>query len=390
MSEKMSNTISVPQTHDVRLDTEYGEWLKALKTRYANAQSRALIKVNAENLLWKWQLGRELVTRKAEERWGAGVVEQLSFDLQAAFPNDKGFGSRNLWDMKRWYMFYSQKLKQGVAELPTPETEQLIKLQRSVAELTDTPTDGGAAFPLIFAFIGWRHHVAIIKECKEYEEALYYIHKSIENRWSKDTLVNCIKADLYHKRGKAVTNFTDMLPLPQAELAQEITKETYDFGFINLPDGYKEAQLEEALTKQMTRFLLELGKGFAFVGQQKEIIISGRSRRIDLLFYHIYLRCYVVVELKAVAFEPEFAGKLNYYVAAVDEAIKQESDNPTIGLLICSDMDKTDVQLAFRGITTPLGVASYQNVQMEEIVKQLPTIEQLRERVKLLEQEFKK
>lgn len=178
MNEKMPNTISVPQTHDVRLDIEYGEWLKTLKTRYTNAQSRALVKVNAENLLWKWQLGRELVTRKAEERWGAGVVEQLSFDLQEAFPNDKGFGSRNLWDMKRWYMFYSQKLKQGVAELLTPETEQLIKLQRSVAELTDTPTDGGA-----------------------------------------------------------VTNFTDMLPLPQAELAQEITKETYDFGFINLPDG---------------------------------------------------------------------------------------------------------------------------------------------------------
>ncbi len=381
--------VSVPVIRDVQTDEEYGLWLESLKVRYAHAKTRALVKVNAENLLWKWQLGRELVLRKVEERWGTGVVEQLSFDLQAAFPQEKGFGSRNLWHMKQWYLFYAEKLQRSVAELTIPEELQVdVKLKQPVSVLLDV--DEGVSFPYYFSFVSWGHHVEIVKKCKDVDEALFYILHAANNNLSRQSLLNSIKADLYHTRGRAVTNFSERLSLPQAVLAQEITKESYDFGFVSLPDGYRESQLEEALTQQMTRFLLELGKGFAFVGRQKEIVISGRSRRIDLLFYHIYLRCYVVVELKAVAFQPEFAGKLNYYVAAVDEAIKQESDNPTIGLLICSDMDKTDVQLAFKGVTTPLGVASYANVQLKEVVEQLPTIEQLTERIRLLELQLKK
>ena len=199
-----------------------------------------------------------------------------------------------------------------------------------------------------------------------------------------------MKADLYHKQGGAVTNFSTLLPLPQADLAQEMTKENYDFGFLTLPEGYKEEQLEDALCKQMTRFLLELGTGFAFVGRQKELVIAGHSRRIDLLFYHIHLRCYVVVELKAVAFQPEFAGKINFYVSAVDDLLKNEQDNPTIGILICSDMNTTEVQYAFRGVNTPIGVSTYSDVQIEEMKKQLPTVEQLQERIKLLEYEIGK
>ncbi len=409
-----NNEVYIPHSHDVNVDNDYGKWFYGLKTSYQQAQVKAAIKVNSEKLLWNWQLGRDLVMRKAEEKWGAGIVEQLSFDLQAAFPNEKGFGVDNLWAMKRWYLFYSEKLdqlgqvlyrtdnqknklldqvgqelklQQPVSELLEIENQSLIKLNQVGAEFEDVTE--GMAFPRLFALVPWRHHVEIIKKCKDIDEALFYLRQIIENSWSRATLMNCIKADLYHKRGGAITNFTEQLPLLQAELAQEITKETYDFGFIRLPEGYKEAQLEDALAQQMTRFLLELGKGFAFVGRQKELIIAGRSRRIDLLFYHIYLRCYVVVELKAVMFEPEFAGKLNYYVAAVDEAIKQETDNPTIGLLICSHADKTDVQLAFRGVTTPLGVAAYDNVQLEEITKQLPTVEQLQARIRLLEQELR-
>lgn len=387
MSDDIRNNISVPHIHDTHLDTEYGEWLESLKARYQQAKVRVVVKVNGEKLLWKWQLGRELVMRKAEERWGSGVVEQLSFDLQHAFPDEKGFGSRNLWHMKQWYLFYSEKLKWPISELQAPDIQFETKLKRAVSEL-ESNVDG-TPFPILFSLIGWSHHVEIIKKTKDVEEALFYIRRTIENGWSCSALKNSMDADVYHKHPGAVSNFADKLPLPQAALAQEITKENYDFGFLTLPDGFSEAQLEAALTIQMADFLLELGKGFAFVGRQKEIVVAGRSRRIDLLFYHIYLRCYVVVELKAVAFEPEFAGKLNYYVAAVDEAVKRESDNPTIGLLICSNMDRTDVQLAFRGITTPLGVASYNNVQIEEIVKQLPTIEQLRERVKLLELQIK-
>ncbi len=408
------NEVYMTHIHDVNVDTEYGKWLSGLKHSYQQAQVKAAIKVNSEKLLWNWQLGRDLVMRKAEEKWGTGIVEQLSYDLQQAFPNEKGFSTDNLWAMKRWYLFYTEKLdqvgqvlygthsqdniildqlgqvsklQQPVSELLEIENQSLVKLHQVGAEIIDDTE--GMAFPAQFALVPWRHHVEIIKKCRDVDEALFYLQQTIENAWSRATLMNCIKADLYHKRGGAITNFNEHLPLPQAELAQEITKETYDFGFISLPEGYKEAQLEEALAQQMTHFLLELGKGFAFVGRQKELIIAGRSRRIDLLFYHIYLRCYVVVELKAVMFEPEFAGKLNYYVAAVDEAIKKESDNPTIGLLICSHADKTDVQLAFHGVTTPLGVAAYDNVQLEEITKQLPTYEQLQARIKLLEQELR-
>ncbi len=409
-----NNEVYMTKSHDVVVDNDYGTWLNGLKTSYQHAQVKAAVKVNSEKLLWNWQLGRDLVMRKAEEKWGAGIVEQLSLDLQAAFPGEKGFGVDNLWAMKRWYLFYAEKLeqpvqvlyridsqdnklldhgqelkmKQPVSELLEIENQSLIKLNQVGVEIVDDAQ--GMAFPAQFALIPWGHHVQIIKKCKDIDEALFYLRQIIENSWSRATLMNCMKADLYHKRGGAITNFTEQLPLLQAELAQEITKEKCDFGFIRLPEGYKEAQLEEALAQQMTRFLLELGKGFAFVGRQKELIVAGRSRRIDLLFYHIYLRCYVVVELKSVMFEPEFAGKLNYYVAAVDAAIKQETDNPTIGLLICSHADKTDVQLAFRGVTTPLGVAAYDNVQLEEITKQLPTYEQLQARIRLLEQELRR
>ena len=182
-----------------------------------------------------------------------------------------------------------------------------------------------------------------------------------------------------------VSNFKEILPEPQSDLAQEIIKSNYDFGFIELPPKYDEFQLEEALTQNITRFLLELGKGFAFLGNQKEIIVSGKTRKIDLLFYHIHLRCYVVLELKAKQFEPEFAGKLNYYVNAVDELLKTDNDNPSIGILICKSKDVTDVKWAFKGIETPLGVASYNNVKIK---KYLPTTEELQKRILLAEKEL--
>ncbi len=386
-------------SHDVNVDSDYGKWLNGLTHSYQQARVKAAIKVNSEKLLWNWQLGRDLVMRKAEERWGTGVVEQLSLDLQAAFPEEKGFGALNLWMMKRWYLFYAEKLEQPVKELnqklkrPVRELLSLDnqyskKLYQLGKEIYEENVDG-VPFPEIFAFVPWRHHVEIITKCKTLEEALFYIHRTIDEGLSRAALTRMIQADLYHAQGGAITNFTEYLPQVQAELAQEMTKENYDFGFLALPAKYTEKQLEDALCEQMTRFLLELGSGWAFVGRQKEVVVGGNSRRIDLLFYHINLRCYVVVELKAVAFQPEFAGKLNYYVSAVDELVKSEYDNPTIGLLICSNMLETDVQWAFRGVTTPIGVAAYSNVQIEQMKKQLPTVEQLQARIKLLEQELR-
>ncbi len=210
------------------------------------------------------------------------------------------------------------------------------------------------------------------------------------NGWSRQTLDNSLKGDLYKTRGNAISNFPDYLPEVQSRLAQEITKDNYDFGFVTVPLDYKEEQIEEALEQNITRFLLELGTGFAFVGRQKEFIVNGRSRRIDMLFYHIKLKAYVVVELKVRPFEPEFAGKLNYYISAVDELLKGPDDNPTIGLLICSDKDETEVRWAFRGVHTPMGVASYDNVNTIDETDLLPSTQELQARIRLVEEKINK
>ena len=375
----------VVKIHDVQIDSDYAQWLNEIKSRYRSAQIKAAVKVNAEQLLFNWQLGRDLVTRKAEEQWGSGVVEQLSMDLQAAFPESKGFSTTNLWRMKQWYQFYSdalEKLPQLVGELQSPESQPNIKLAQVVGEFESTD------FPPLFAYVPWGHHAEIIAKCKTIEEALFYVKMTIKEGWSRNALMNCIKGHYYENLGGAITNFADKLPSPQSELAQAITKDTYDFGFISLEDGYKEEALETELEKQLTRFLLELGTGFAYMGRQKQLIIAGKTRKLDMLFFHIPLNCYVVVELKAVPFQPEFAGKLNFYVNAVDDLIKTPSQNPTIGLLICSNKDETEVQYAFNGITTPMGVASYDNVQ--KLQEQLPSIEELKARIRLLEDELQR
>lgn len=396
--DNIENKAFITISHDVKLDADYSDWFGDLKNRYQRAQIKAAIKVNSEKLLWNWQLGRDLVLRKAEEHWGAGVVEQLSLDLKAAFPNEKGFGALNLWMMKRWYLFYTEKINKEVnperlyqlgKELYSTDNQKRIKLHQLGKEIQEH-TDEGLPFPEIFAFIPWRHHVEIITNCNSIEEALYYIHRTIDEGLSRNNLLNCLKADLFHKQGGSISNFSDHLPVMQAQLAQEITKENYDFGFITLPPKYDELQLEEALAQQLTRFLLELGTGFAFVGRQKEIVVAGKTRRIDMLFYHIHLRAYVVCELKAVAFEPEFAGKLNFYVNAVNKLLKTKNDNPTIGLLICSNLNETEVQWSFEGISSPIGVASYGNVNIADIKKQLPSVEELENRIKMLEEELKK
>lgn len=380
MQEKM-----VVRNHDVNIDKEYAQWIAELKVRYRSAQAKAAVRVNAEKLLFNWELGRDLVQKKAEERWGAGVVEQVSLDLQAAFPESKGFSAPNLWFMKKWYLFYSdlaaqEKLYQLGRELNDE------KLQQPIREITDE----GVPFPAIFAYVPWRHHVEIVTKAQSIDEALFYIQRTIDRGWSRSALMNCMKADLYHTEGKAITNFAAQLPSPQSELAQAITKDTYDFGFLTLKDGYQEETLEIELERHLTRFLLEMGTGFSYLGRQKQIVVAGKARRLDMLFFHIPLNCYVVVELKTVPFEPEFAGKLNFYVSAVDDLIKTPTQNPTIGLLICSNKNETEVRYAFRGLQTPIGVASYDNVQIQKIQEQLPSVEELTKRIRLLEEELSK
>lgn len=384
-------TPHIVSSENVRIDSAYATWIEEIKNRYKSEQIKAAIKVHSHQMLFNWQLGRDLVVRSAEERWGKGIVEQMSLDLQAAFPKASGFSARNLWNMKKWYRFYAseaaiKKLHQLGAELQTTDNQYDTKLRQLGAEIRDVQDveSKGMDFPPIFAYVPWKHHINIITKCKNIDEALFYIRGTILEGWSRNTLDNCLRADLYHKQGGAISNFSEYLTPEQSRLAQEITKDTYDFGFIELPKDYAENQLENELEANITRFLLELGKGFAFVGRQKEIIVAGKTRRIDMLFYHIKLRAYVVCELKARPFEPEFAGKLNFYVNAVDELLKTENDNPTIGLLICKDKNQTEVKWAFKGIQTPMGVASYDNVRIKEIRENLPTEEELSERIRLL------
>lgn len=413
----------IVSSHDIHIDTDYADWIAEVKHRYRSAQVKAAVRVNAEKLLFNWQLGRDLVQKKAEERWGAGVVEQVSLDLQSEFPDIDGFSTSNLWFMKRWYLFYTNEtdaeiLQQAIGELQHTinqlskklyqvgkeiedkklyqvgkeiqdiDNQNTIKLYQTGAELEDEKLHQlGGEFPLLFALVPWRHHVEIITKCKSIKEAVFYLGQTIEKGLSRSALINCIKANLFEHQGKIINNFSEHLPALRSKLVQEVLKENYDFGFATVShEIYDEAELEEALSKNITALLLEMGTGFAFIGKQKEIIVGGRTRKIDLLFYHIRLRCYIACELKAKPFEPEYAGKLNYYVNAVDELLKADDDNPTIGLLICSDMNSTDVQWSFRGISTPMGVATYNNIRIKDA---LPSQEQLKERMELLQRELR-
>ena len=366
-------------SHDVFCDAEYSTWLESLKQSYRTAQINAALKTNFEKLKWYWNMGGNLVNKKAEERWGNGVVEQVSLDLQAEFPNSKGVGADNLWAMKRWYSFYVEKIKDE-------------KLVRCVQELYNSDcqvtVDGIVQFPELLGLIPWGHNLDIIRLTASLPEAIFYIKKTIQEGWKRTVLQRYLEARLYEKQNGAINNFKEQLPVKQAELVQEITKENYDFGFVELPVDYSEHNLEIALENHISRFLMELGNGFAFLGRQKEIIVDGVSRRIDMLFYHVRLHCYIVVELKAVRFEPEFAGKLNFYVNAVNDILKGKQDNPTIGLLICSDMKQTEVRYSFKGLSTPIGVATYDNVRIAEIEKELPSVEELQQRIKQLESQL--
>ncbi|MDE7396589.1 MAG: PDDEXK nuclease domain-containing protein [Muribaculum sp.] len=391
MDYTISNNIpQIVRVKNFKIDADYVAWISDIKRRYTSAQIKAAVKLNTEKLRFNWSIGHDLVIRKAEEKWGSGVVEQLGFDLQEAFPNDKGFSSRNLWNMKKWYLSFSsvesrKKLHQLGAELQKHANHKVMKLYQLGAVL-----DNDDDFPSVLGLVPWRHQTDIVSKCKSTDEAIFYLRECILEGWSRQTLNNSLKANLYKSHGNAICNFTEHLPEYQSRLAQEITKDNYDFGFITIPVNYKEEQLEAALEQNITRFLLELGTGFAFVGRQKELIIGNRTRRIDMLFYHIRLKAYVVVELKVRPFDPEYAGKLNYYVNAVDELLKGPEDNPTIGLLICSDKDETEVRWAFKGIHTPMGVASYDNVHIVPPSDLLPSAEELQARVRLVEKEIEK
>lgn len=327
------------------LPADYAAWLASLKQRIRNARQRALLASNDEQIRLYHDLGREILDRQREQGWGAKVIDRLSADFRAAFPDAKGFSSRNLKYMK----VFAQ------------ECPDLQIGQQSAAQLP------------------WFHIVTLITKLSDDSLRDWYAREALEQSWPRDTLVIQIKNQLHLRQGAAVTNFEKRLAPPQAGLANQILKDPYRFDFLGLGDEAHERDIETALVRHITRFLLELGAGFAFVGRQFRLEVAGDEFFIDLLFYHTRLKCYVVVELKAHAFKPEHAGQLNFYLSAVDAQIKAHDDKPTIGLLLCRTQNRLVAEYALSGIDKPIGVAEYQLVRAlpQPLDTSLPSIEEI-------------
>ena len=352
-------------------DEGYIQWITDIKQRFRQSQIKAAVRVNTAMLEFYWSVGRDLVTLRAEERWGSGVVKQFALDMRQAFPDETGFSDTNVKYMKRWYLFYYEKVIKGqqvvdlIGHQVGDELEVAIS-QRVIDEKGQQVVDQ-LQFPDLFGFIPWGCHILIFSKCKSLDEALFYINRVVDEGWSRSRLENQVAANLFGSQGAAITNFEQTLPAPQSQLAKEILKDPYNFGFLAMNKEYEEKDMEDALVDNVTQFLLELGKGFSYVGRQMELQMPGGQTFFpDLLFYHIPQHRYVVIELKVVKYIPEFAGKLNFYVTAVDELLRGVDDNPTVGLIICKSTDKTVVEWSLRDINKPLGVSSY---QLEEVVE---------------------
>ena len=361
-------------------DKEYVTWLSELKQRFQSSQTKAAVRVNTAMLEYYWSLGRDIVKKKADSKWGSGFFNQLSDDMRSMFPNETGFSVTNLKYMKRWYSFYNGQVvirQQAADELEKPLSQRPIDEKEPLLEIRQQPADE-MDMPPIFGQIPWFHHVEIFTNSQSLDEALFYINKVVEEGWSRSWLEAQMAAKLFKTQGTAVTNFDKTLPMPQRELAKELLKDEYNFEFLTMKAKYDEHDLEEALVANITRFLLELGKGFAFVGRQIELRMDEETSFFpDLVFYHIPQKRYVIIELKAVKYMPEFAGKLNFYVTAADKLLRGEGDNPSVGLIICKSTDKTVVEWSLQDIQKPLGVATY---QLQEVVDR--TVAELEQRKK--------
>ena len=352
-------------------DEGYIQWIADIKQRFHQSQIKAAVRVNTTMLEFYWSMGRDIVELRAESKWGSGFFNQLSLDMRTAFPDETGFSVTNLKYMKRWYAFYNervairQRVVDEIYQQPADELKVVIR-QRVIDEKGQRIIDQ-LEMPELFGRVPWGQHIDIVSRCKTIEEALFYVQQVVDGGWSRPKLNAYIDKHLYQSQGAAVTNFEQTLPAPQSQLAKEILKDPYHFGFLSMGEEYEEKDLEEALVDNVTRFLMELGKGFSYVGHQMELQMPGGQTFFpDLLFYHIPQHRYVVIELKVVKYIPEFAGKLNFYVTAIDELLRGENDNPTVGLIICKSTDKTVVEWSLRDINKPLGVSRY---QLEEVVE---------------------
>lgn len=308
------------------LPSSYPSFIKSLKEEVRASRVKAALAVNSELVQLYWRIGKRILGQQDKQGWGAKVIENISKDLRSEFPEMKGLSSRNLKYMQRFAREFddSQIVQQAAAQIP------------------------------------WFHVCSLMDKIADHEERLWYIQKTIENGWSRNVLLHQIGLDLYNRQGKALTNFKSSLPAPQSDLAQQLIKNDYNLEFLNVQDDIQERKLEDALVTNIRDFLLELGSGFSFVGNQYHLELEGEDYYLDLLFYHLKLRCYVVIELKTGKFKPEYAGKLNFYLNLVDGELKHPEDNPTIGLVLCRDRASVTVEYSLKDIRKPMGVSAYQ------------------------------
>ena len=332
-------------TENTPASQSYQNLLARLKSQIQTAQLRAAVAVNQELVLLYWRIGTEILLRQQEEGWGAKVIDQLAKDLRQAFPDMRGISPRNL------------------------------KYMRALAEAW--PDEAIVQGPL--AQLTWYHNLTILEKLKSTEERLWYVRQSIEHGWSRNVLVIQIESDLYRRQGKALTNFQATLPAPQSDLAQQLLKDPYNFDFLTLTREAQERDLERGLLGHLRQFLIELGVGFAFVGSQYHLEVAGEDFRLDLLFYHLHLRCFVVIDLKMTEFKPEYAGKMNFYLSAVDDQLRHPADGPSIGIILCKSKKRLIVEYALRDTAKPMGVSEFQLLAAlpERLKGSLPTIDDI-------------
>ena len=364
-------------------DEDYAAWITLLCLRYRQSQIKAAVKVNNEKLMFYWSLGKDIVELHAESKWGDGFYKNISRDLKAALPDANCFSETNVKYMKNFYLLYSRYSlirPQFGDELPksagTTEHESFVFRPQIGDKL---PEVCNQVMHDVF-MVPWGHHKLLIDKFRNTpEKAVFFMRKTIENGWSRSMLLNFIDTDLYERQGKAVTNFAATLPQPMSDLAQEILKDPYSFDFLETSERYREKELKDALISNITKFLIELGSGFAYMGREYRLQVNTKEQFMDLLFYNTRLHCYLVVEVKTTEFEPSYLGQLSAYMSFTNHILKTEQDNPTIGLLICKSKDNVFAQYSLEGYNQPIGISEFEgvNVLPEDFKSSLPTIEEI-------------